>query len=1172
MRVFFVMAFILQMLPWSPPRQQPAVTFARNTAKLTFPDSAVFSTTINSSETVTDVELLYGTDVRTCSEVQALAIPEFEPARTVNVAWEWDMLESGALPPGTKIWWQWRVTVESGALMLSERRTITWLDAVHNWKEIEDRGIRLHYYTLSADRAREFLVTAINAMERLKADTGMEASGTIDLYLYANTKDMRDALLYEPTWAGAMAFPDHNKVVVGISENLEWTKRTEAHELTHVLTGNYTFTCLQMTPTWLEEGLAVYGEGNPDAETQESFETARKSNSLLSFRVLSAGFAEESEQASLSYSQSFYMVNYLIETYGREKINRLLKVLSQGTVLDDALMEVYGFDLLGFEKEWRDSVGVPLADWYEEALESTMMPTEVPTLRPLAGVLNAVSSDFPKQTRTPQPEGLVQPTNIRVSPVMAFEATGTPVPPFTPTAQFPGMVILVLCILGLLVAVAIVVVAIRAMKNKTASLSVVILLLGSTALYALPAQAEGLPAEATSYPQQPTATLFTPPPTEEGYYSDPEVGVSLAIPAIAKLDTSRATASYHFSLNIDKNAVLGHMFTYGLRSGESLEELAHRIRDFELQDVLNLEYLEDREIKMKNGRAGWLTEAQGIPPNDIHIFHFSLVTVRGFASSTTLMLYSTFEGFMAYRDEIDDLNRSLMVSAPIINGFSRDELLVLNGGESNNPAENDPATTRSSGNFYLVYSGLVTFNPAMELQPDLARSWEVNQDGSEYIFHLDPDAVFHNGRPVTAEDVVYSWERAAAPETGSETVLTYLGDIQGVRAKREGRADRISGLQVIDDHTLQVTLEQPVPYFLLKLTYPTGFVVDNQNVEQGGDWYRAPNGTGPYRLSRWTSRKEILYERFDAYHGEKPAIKAILIVMYQGTGLQLYELGATDMAGVAYSDLIRFTDPSDPMHNELQSSLNMCTRYVTMDVNQPPFDDTKVRQAFAMSVDKERYVRVITEGGAIAAKGLYPPALPGYDKNSKGLEFNPEKARLLLKESKYGKGELPEILFSLPNYGSYVSESVSSIVQMWEENLGIKIIVQNIDPEYYQDALDDGRHGQLISEGWCADYPDPENFADVLFHSGSDMNRSNYANPELDRLLEEARVEEDIVRRMEMYRQAEEIIVNDAPAVFWTHSKTYTLVKPYLKGYVGTPIGIPLERYLWIDSDMFFGD
>lgn len=247
----------------------------------------------------------------------------------------------------------------------------------------------------------------------------------------------------------------------------------------------------------------------------------------------------------------------------------------------------------------------------------------------------------------------------------------------------------------------------------------------------------------------------------------------------------------------------------------------------------------------------------------------------------------------------------------------------------------------------------------------------------------------------------------------------------------------------------------------------------------------------------------------------------------------------------------------------------MCTGYITLDVTQPPFDDVKVRQAFAMALDKNKYVKVILEGGALPANGLYPPALPGFDKDFKGLEFDPEKARTLLKESKYGNSELPPIIFSVLGYGNSVSEGISAVVQMWEENLGVKITVQNIDPEYYQNVLDSGKHGQLISEGWCADYPDPENFADVLFHSDNEMNRGHYSNPELDTLLENARVEEDVNKRIEMYHQSEKIIVNDVPAIFLTYSNSYVLVKPYLQGFVDAPIDIPLERYLWIDGEKF---
>ncbi len=1175
MRVLLLMAAMIQYIVFSPVQEQPVIIFSQNTTKLTFPDKAVFSTTITGKETVTDVELLYGSDERTCSEVQALAVPEFKPGKNLRVSWEWNMLDSGGLPPGTQIWWQWRVTNEAGETVTTEKQTVTWIDRIHPWKELEDQSIRLHYYTISADKAREYLETATGAMERLKEDTGMEASGTVDLYLYATGKDMRDALLYEPTWTGAMAFPDHNKVVVGISENVDWTKRTEAHELTHVLTGNYTFTCLWMTPTWLEEGLAVYGEGDPDEETQGAFEEAKENDYLLSFRVLSASFAEESEQASLSYSQSYYMVDYLIETYGRDKINRLLKVLSRGTVLDEALEEVYGFDLLGFEKEWRESIDMPEAEWYQEALIPTAEPTEVPTMLPVVGVKRVYPTNTPLPTRTPMPTATTVPTAtaIRVESSATQENTVTPVPTVQSSGGTPGSMAVILVMIGVLVTGVVVFLVIRSKNKKNTGISaIVFLFLGTAALSVTPVKANGLQAEATKYPQLPTATLFTPPPTEEGYYTNNDVGIRMRIPSNAKIDTSKANAAYHFSLSIENKAVIGHLFSSGLGGGKTLEDIAHRIRENELEELVGVNFVEDEAIEMDDGSRAWLTVSEGRLPDDPSVLKVSIVTVRGYTTVTSLLLFSTRDVFEYFQEEIDDINTSLEVIPPTVSGFARDEILIMDSSESDNPRENDPATTRGSGGFDLVFSGLVTYDVNLKLKPDLAKSWDVSDDGLVYTFHLQPEAVFHNMRPVTAEDVVYSWDRAAAPETDSDTVMTYLGDIRGMKERHEGTAESISGLMIIDEHTLEVTLEKPVPYFLLKLTYPTSYIVDRENVEKGKKWYLTPNGTGPFRLSRWESQTEIWYERFDSFYGEKPKIKAILLTMYQGTSQQLYELGVTDLTGVSYSDLVRFTDPSEPMHDELQSNLNMCTSYITMDVTQPPFDDLKVRQAFAMSVDKDQYVKVIAEGGAIPARGLYPPAMPGYDRDFKGLEYDPEKARQLIQDSKYGEGEFPEVIYSRSNYGSSVSEGTAAIVQMWEENLGIKITIQNIDPEYYQDVVDSGKHGQLINGGWCADYPDPENFADVLFHTDAEMNRSNYSNPELDELLENARVEEDVNKRIEMYQKAEEIIVNDAPAVFWTHSRSYVLVKPYLKGYVGSPIDIPLERYLWIDSEKFLED
>ena len=181
--------------------------------------------------------------------------------------------------------------------------------------------------------------------------------------------------------------------------------------------------------------------------------------------------------------------------------------------------------------------------------------------------------------------------------------------------------------------------------------------------------------------------------------------------------------------------------------------------------------------------------------------------------------------------------------------------------------------------------------------------------------------------------------------------------------------------------------------------------------------------------------------------------------------------------------------------------------------------------------------------------------------------YDPAQAGELLAASKYGgPGGLPPIVFSSGGIGSYIGADVAAMAEMWEQNLGVTITVENLEPNYYQDQLYSGNHGQLFSGGWCADYPDPENFADVLFHTGSPQNHGGYSNPQLDALLEAARVEQDVTKRIGIYQQAEQIIVDEAAVLFTTHSLSYRLVKPYVKGYVFTPIDIPIERYMWLEG------
>ncbi|GAB4498653.1 MAG: ABC transporter substrate-binding protein [Anaerolineales bacterium] len=530
-------------------------------------------------------------------------------------------------------------------------------------------------------------------------------------------------------------------------------------------------------------------------------------------------------------------------------------------------------------------------------------------------------------------------------------------------------------------------------------------------------------------------------------------------------------------------------------------------------------------------------------------------------------LRKAFLGFTAFV-----LLGSLMLSASVSNvqalqiGVPLNQALVYSGGESANLRDYDPATTYSSGD-KLVFSGLVQLDPNLNIRPDLAETWEVSGDGTVYTFKIRDNAKFHNGRDVTAQDVAFSWERAASPELASDTVLTYLGDIVGVREMVSGEADFISGVKVIDEKTLQVTIDAPKPYFLMKLTFPTSYIVDKDNVSIGEEWVRKPNGTGPYKLTEWKSYEYIIYEANKDFYLGAPSIPYVVVKLYAGDDVRLFETGDIDVAGVSLYSAERILDPTEPLNRNLVTGVDLCTNYVVFDATVPPFDDINVRKAFSMAFDRQRYIDVLYRGLALPAIGLYPPGLPGFDYGLQGLPFDPAQARELLKQSKYGGPEgLPEIVYTNAGIGSYIGSNVSALAEMWEQYLGVKIKVENLDYNFYYQQIFSGNHGQIFDGGWCADYPDPENFADVLFHSNVPENHGGYSNPELDALLEAARIEPDVTQRIAMYQQAERIIVDEAPVLFLTHSLSYQLVQPYVKGFTYTPISISSERYMWLEG------
>ena len=487
------------------------------------------------------------------------------------------------------------------------------------------------------------------------------------------------------------------------------------------------------------------------------------------------------------------------------------------------------------------------------------------------------------------------------------------------------------------------------------------------------------------------------------------------------------------------------------------------------------------------------------------------------------------------------------------------------------PITLDPAiTTDATSASYVVelFGGLVTLSRDLVVVPDLAEALPVpviNPDGSAtYRFVIRRDALFHNGARVTADDVKRSIERHAAPGTFSPTAIDYLGDIVGARDYIRGRADAIQGIRVIDERTVEITIDAPKEYFLAKLTYPTAFIVDVDQIEADPrNWARSPTGTGPFTLQEWDLGNQIILKPFDRYHLGAANLDSVRI-RFAGGGLTQYENDEVDIADVGFTDIERVRDPSSALNAEFISRNELSVFYVGFNVDQPPFDDPLVRLAFAASVDKTELQEVVLQNLATAAHGILPPGMPGFDENVQGPFYDPERAQELLAESRYA-GRLPAIRLTVPGAGATPGPVTEAIIERWRRDLGVEVQIQQVETANFYSDLDAGLY-QLFSIGWILDYPDPENVLDLLFHSRSRQNNTGFNSPQVDALLEEARVEQHSAARDALYQRAEQMILDDAPWIPLFFGQVNQVVKPYVEGYVPVASVVPFLRFLTVNQ------
>ncbi|MCY3545212.1 MAG: ABC transporter substrate-binding protein [Chloroflexi bacterium] len=511
------------------------------------------------------------------------------------------------------------------------------------------------------------------------------------------------------------------------------------------------------------------------------------------------------------------------------------------------------------------------------------------------------------------------------------------------------------------------------------------------------------------------------------------------------------------------------------------------------------------------------------------------------------------------------------------------------------PPTLDPHKTSDTTSAFIVgevYSGLVTLNTDLQIVPDIAERWEISDDGMVYTFHLLPDAKFADGKPVTAQDFVYSLNRAADPELASPVARTYLSDIVGVTEVLDGEATEITGVKAIDERTLEITIDAPIAYFLAKLTYPTAFVVDKANVEAGGDnWTDAPNSTGPFTLKEYRIGEHIILERNDNFYREPAYIDQAVFNLAGGQAMALYENDEIDITGVGLFDLERLSDPNEPLNAELKvAPPGFSVSYIGFNVDNPPFDDLHFRRALNYAIDKELIANEVLSGLTVPAYGILPPGFPGYTDDIEGLTYDLERAVDEICASAYanaarcdeasasgdfqlGEGESfyaddgPRIVLSVSGTGGDIGIDMQVILEMWKTGLGVEVEIQQSEWATYLQDLN-RRNFQIYALGWQADYPDPQDFLDILFHTESETNHGAYSNATVDAMLEEARVERDSARRVELYNQVEQMIIDDAAWVpLWYRSERNLLLKPHIKDYRLVPMTIPKLRYVYFDYD-----
>lgn len=468
-------------------------------------------------------------------------------------------------------------------------------------------------------------------------------------------------------------------------------------------------------------------------------------------------------------------------------------------------------------------------------------------------------------------------------------------------------------------------------------------------------------------------------------------------------------------------------------------------------------------------------------------------------------------------------------------GVKRAGLVFLNGAE---PESLDPAeiTGQPEGRIAsALFEGLTAFDLNAEPQPGVAESWDISQDKLNYTFHLRKDARWSNGDRVTARDFVASWKRTLAPETASEYAYQ-LYYVKNGKPFNEGALTDFSqvGVKAPDDSTLQVTLENPTPFFLDLCAFVTLLPVHIPTIEKYGSEWTKPGrlvGNGAYVLKEWRLNDRVRLEKNPCYwNATKVRIPTVDILPSgkQITSFNYYITGQADLMmdkGLVPNALL------DDLRNrpDFHAAPFLGTYFIRFNVTRPPFNDARVRKAFALAIDRQLLTKKITRAGEQPASSIVPPGTAGYTPPP-GLERNPEQARVLLAEAGFPNGNnFPAFSYLYKGDSELDRDLAVEIQGMLRKELGVRMDLRGQEWKVYLRSMSSLDY-DICRSTWVGDYRDPNTFLDMFLTDGGN-NRTGWSDKQYDAWIAEAARETTNDKRFEAFRKAEHKLISEDAAI-----------------------------------------